>query len=546
MLASETSPPSLLTEADLIALMDKHGIGTDATHADHIETIKSRMYVGVKPDGKFVPGELGMGLVEGYDSMGYQMSKPNLRAELEADLKRICEGKKPKEAVLQQQVAKYKEVFMEACRQAIKLDGALSQYLGEAQNLPIEEVLNVMASVPVKKCPNCGQDMTLKSRKEGKGYYVGCMGYPTCKNAIWFPDCVQEATVDESVCQRCLPDEVKNIKFKFKRGSVPPMVPTEYTGCIGGCDETLNETLGISGQRRASTATQRTNQNTSLHNTLSDSGYGSSGQNRSYSTQSSTFTTQNNTQRPPYSQTTNSYTNQNRQGNSRQSSGFASPSAFGRGSENNRGGNAGGRAPLVPVQPSNRGSSGQSGDSVVCNCGEDGVLLTVRKEGPNTGRQFYKCANSKCNFFLWADEAGTSDTGGAGRNSNFNSDTGGGGRSNYNRGNDSGFPASQSQRGRSNDGDIPCCQCGIPGKSLTVQKEGPNKGRQFYGCSKPRGEGCNFFQWADENSGTSSGYGGGGGGKKRGSNSTDTGVKKARKCGLCGVEGHTKKTCPHK
>lgn len=40
-------------------------IGTDATHADHIETIKSRMYVGVKPDGKFVPGELGMGLVEG-------------------------------------------------------------------------------------------------------------------------------------------------------------------------------------------------------------------------------------------------------------------------------------------------------------------------------------------------------------------------------------------------------------------------------------------------------------------------------------------------
>ena len=38
--------------------------------------------------------------------------------------------------------------------------------------------------------------------------------------------------------------------------------------------------------------------------------------------------------------------------------------------------------------------------------------------------------------------------------------------------------------------------------SLTVQKEGPNKGRQFYGCPKPRGEGCNFFQWADENTGT--------------------------------------------
>jgi DNA topoisomerase IA len=39
--------------------------GTDATHAEHIETIKSRNYVGVRPDGRFVPGQLGMGLVEG-------------------------------------------------------------------------------------------------------------------------------------------------------------------------------------------------------------------------------------------------------------------------------------------------------------------------------------------------------------------------------------------------------------------------------------------------------------------------------------------------
>lgn len=39
--------------------------GTDATHAEHIETIKNRNYVGVQPDGGFVPGELGMGLVEG-------------------------------------------------------------------------------------------------------------------------------------------------------------------------------------------------------------------------------------------------------------------------------------------------------------------------------------------------------------------------------------------------------------------------------------------------------------------------------------------------
>lgn len=37
-----TTAPSMLTEAELIALMDKHGIGTDATHAEHINTVKER------------------------------------------------------------------------------------------------------------------------------------------------------------------------------------------------------------------------------------------------------------------------------------------------------------------------------------------------------------------------------------------------------------------------------------------------------------------------------------------------------------------------
>lgn len=54
----KTSPPSLLTEADLIALMEKHGIGTDATHAEHISTIKDRGYIGEVDRGHLVPGKL--------------------------------------------------------------------------------------------------------------------------------------------------------------------------------------------------------------------------------------------------------------------------------------------------------------------------------------------------------------------------------------------------------------------------------------------------------------------------------------------------------
>ena len=101
MIDGSTEPPRLLTEADLIALMDKHGIGTDATHAEHIETVKSREYVFTEDRDKLVPGRLAMALVEGYDAMGLAMSKPHLRAGLETDLVKICEGVKSKADVLQ-------------------------------------------------------------------------------------------------------------------------------------------------------------------------------------------------------------------------------------------------------------------------------------------------------------------------------------------------------------------------------------------------------------------------------------------------------------
>lgn len=38
---------------------------------------------------------------------------------------------------------------------------------------------------------------------------------------------------------------------------------------------------------------------------------------------------------------------------------------------------------------------------------------------------------------------------------------------------------------------------------LTVQKEGNNKGRQFYTCPKGNNSDCNFFKWADEVDGQS-------------------------------------------
>ncbi|XP_007939652.1 DNA topoisomerase 3-alpha [Orycteropus afer afer] len=489
MVDGETSPPQLLTEADLIALMEKHGIGTDATHAEHIETIKARMYVGLTADKRFLPGHLGMGLVEGYDSMGYEMSKPDLRAELEADLKLICEGKKDKFVVLRQQVQKYKQVFIEAVAKAKKLDEALSQYFGEGAEVSQQGEIYPAMPEPIRKCPQCNKDMVLKTRKSG-GFYLSCMGFPECRSAMWFPDFVLEASRDESVCPVCQPQPVYRLKLKFKRGSVPPSMPLEIIGCIGGCDETLREILDLRFSRGPSQPLQPASQPSS-HLQASQS-LNRMDSNQPYHHQ------------PPSSRQT------------------GPPRAL---------------PPPTAIAESN---------TVTCNCGQEALLLTVRKEGPNQGRQFYKCSQGSCNFFLWADSS-PADTVGPpsstvrpiGSSQGSESRLGG-----LARPGDGGGGTS--------------CLCSQPAITRTVQKDGPNKGRQFHTCSKPREQQCGFFQWADENAAPGT-FGAipwpGGREKTQGSearskrlraSSSDTGstAKKSRKCSLCHQPGHTRPFCP--
>ena len=45
----------------------------------------------------------------------------------------------------------------------------------------------------------------------------------------------------------------------------------------------------------------------------------------------------------------------------------------------------------------------------VCNCGTPAPLITVKKDGPSKGKEFYSCGNNKaCKLFLWKDGGGGS------------------------------------------------------------------------------------------------------------------------------------------
>ncbi|KAJ3362457.1 DNA topoisomerase [Allomyces javanicus] len=148
MKEGRTSPPSLLTEADLIALMDANGIGTDATIHEHIKKILERKYVVKQPaaavqggpaamdvgnagrgggggGGNHVlfPTTLGIALVEAFDALTTQsLAKPHLRAAMEADLVAICNGAKNKAQVVDQALRQFQSVYRRAVVRAAQIE----------------------------------------------------------------------------------------------------------------------------------------------------------------------------------------------------------------------------------------------------------------------------------------------------------------------------------------------------------------------------------------------------------------------------------------
>ncbi len=178
----------------------------------------------------------------------------------------------------------------------------------------------------------------------------------------------------------------------------------------------------------------------------------------------------------------------------------------------------------------------------LCNCGVEAALMTVKKEGPNVGREFYGCGNSRtCQFFEWADGeqprgmGGGGGGGGGGFSGNNFAPSRSSGFQNVPSGFQNGPPPNSFAPSRSSGFQNPShadvlCGCGTPAKHLVSKKEGPNQGRAFYACATPRE--CKFFKWADEI---------GQQGSSAPSASAGRGV-----CFNCNQPGHWSNACPNR
>ena len=107
----QTSPPNFLTEKELITLMDKNGIGTDATISEHIEKIVKRGYV-YRDRGCFKPSLVGYALIHAYKHVGIELYKPAIRSNMEQKLVKICEGSEDPNNIYFEIKKKMESVFL--------------------------------------------------------------------------------------------------------------------------------------------------------------------------------------------------------------------------------------------------------------------------------------------------------------------------------------------------------------------------------------------------------------------------------------------------
>eukprot|EP00347_Sterkiella_histriomuscorum_P011161 403373519 len=286
MQESQTQPPKLLSEADLISRMDKNGIGTDATIHEHIKTIQDRGYA-LKQGQHFIPTQLGLNLVNAYDHVGIELFKPNLRSQVERQLKEIEYGNRNKKEVLKECLREMRRIFKTVKSRSEEMQDFLTQQIInpiiqvpslikdqsesdsqlQSSNAQMTQLLNnydvkaedffktpveiqkkinhekkfsqdtvfnsdektTLADTQFMLCDKCRQNPVYIKMANSGFLFATCAGYPKCKNSQFLPKNVKNLAVTDENCPACTEarenEEVKKLKISF------------YTSCAQNQEE---------------------------------------------------------------------------------------------------------------------------------------------------------------------------------------------------------------------------------------------------------------------------------------------------------------------
>lgn len=153
-----TKPQPRYTEASLVKILEKEGIGRPSTYVPIIDTIIRRSYVE-KINKRFIPTDLGIKVNSFLTQYFSDIVNLTFTAKMEKQLDEIeSKGKKWIDIL-----KKFYKTFVKDLEKASK-----------AKKIKITPIYSE------EKCEKCGGKMLIKNGRFGK--FLACSGFPDCKN----------------------------------------------------------------------------------------------------------------------------------------------------------------------------------------------------------------------------------------------------------------------------------------------------------------------------------------------------------------------------
>jgi DNA topoisomerase I len=170
-IGKETQPPSRISQAKLIEMMEERGLGTKATRADIIQKLFDRGYVYGNPP---VPTETGVALYEAFKNYVPAMATPEMTAQLEAEMDRIAAGDMTKQSVVGDSRELLHKTWSEIDESREDLAKVVWKGMDEDRILGPCKVCEEAGRTKEDGSPNMLR--IIRAKKSGKRF-VGCSGW---------------------------------------------------------------------------------------------------------------------------------------------------------------------------------------------------------------------------------------------------------------------------------------------------------------------------------------------------------------------------------
>ncbi len=153
-----TQPPPRYSEATLIQVLEKFGIGRPSTYAPIISTIQARGYVD-RDGNKLIPTEIAFTVTDLLVEYFPDVLEVNFTAEMEQDLDDVANGKQEWVTVLKN----FYNTFEPRLEHA-------------KEDMP---EVNTEPEKVGRDCPKCGHELIIRWGRFGK--FISCSNFPECR-----------------------------------------------------------------------------------------------------------------------------------------------------------------------------------------------------------------------------------------------------------------------------------------------------------------------------------------------------------------------------